>query len=124
MMNPPIHRQHETTSLSEIEGQRCLAFQAVSAADEKCYGPLYLQLTSGWHRFYLDAGLLFWEEGPAPDPENDLLEGEHYLDLAVKLRVVGSTVAKVKMAYCRLMMKFANGACLLLKNGVQEWGQK
>lgn len=115
-------RQHEDTRFPELRGARCSAFQAVIDARKQHLSLLYIQLSGAWYRFYLDAGLLFWEEGSGPEPEDDLLQGEQYTDLGETLRVVGAAVDDIWMHDSQLMMQFQNGARLVLKNGPQDGG--
>lgn len=117
-----IRRQHETTTIPELRGARCSAFRAVRERESGFVGPLYLKLDEVWHRFYLDAGLLFWEEGPSPEPEEDLLEDEQYVDLAAELRVGGARVREIAMDECQAVLAFENGARLVLRNRVQSEG--
>ena len=56
---------------------------------------MYLKLEEKWHRFYLDACCLFWHEGRPPDPENDLEDGDEYVDWGAQLGVVGSGLCVV-----------------------------
>src|ERR1041385_8451894 len=101
----PIQRQHERTSFPELRGAVCSGFKAV--ADEQCkfYSLFFIRFTEIWHRFYLDAGLLFWEEGTGPDPENDLLDGEHYADIGEQLCAIGVPITDIEMADSRLTMQ-------------------
>jgi hypothetical protein len=85
-------------------------------------GLLYLELSGVWHRFYLDAGLLFWEEGACPDPDDDLLEGERYVDLGEALCVVGVAIGDIEMNDSQLMLRFENGARLVLRSMAQDVG--
>lgn len=122
MKTHPIRRQHDDTSLPELVGACCTAFRAVTRRRDQRFGPLYLQLSGVWHRFYLDAGLLFWEEGPGPDPEDDLLEGERYTDLAEALHAAGAAIREVEMHDCQLTLRFENGGRLVLRNQVEDDG--
>lgn len=116
------HRQHEDTSLPELRGARCSAFCAVTDEQKQHLNVLYLQLSGTWHRFYLDAGLLFWEEGSGPEPEDELLEGERYTDLGETLRVIGASIDEINMRDSQLTLQFQNGARLVLSNGPQDDG--
>ena len=122
MTTRKIRRQDEITSIPELRGARCSAFKAVQDDTAGFVGPLYIELAGAWHRFYLDAGLLFWEQGQTPDPDDDLLDGEAYTDLVTALRVKGEAVSEIGMADCLLSIKFENGARLVLKHGVQDDG--
>jgi hypothetical protein len=85
-------------------------------------GPLYIELAGASHRFFLDAGILFWEEGLSPDPEDDLVDDEAYTDFGAALCVEGVAISEIDMADCLLTLKFTNGASLVLKHGVQDEG--
>ena len=115
---PPVRRQHETTSIPELVGLECSAFDIVQNRETGCVGPAYLLLGGRWHRFFLDAGLLFWEEGPCPDPDDDLLENENYFDLGHALGVIGAPVQAIEMHECVFTIGFATGARLVLQSDV------
>ncbi len=115
----PIRRQHEATVMSEIEGAVCAEFLAVVGSNETLR-LLYIVLNGAWHRFYLDAGLLFWAEGEEPDPEDELLEDEVFVDLAEKLRCKGDAVRDVTFGNGTLRMEFARGSRLRLHDGVRD----
>ena len=117
-----IRRQHENTSFPELRGACCSAFRAVICERDQRLGLLYIQLSGVWHRFYLDAGLLFWEEGSSPDPEDDVLEGERYTDLGEALCVVGIAIEEIDMHDSQLTLQFENEARLVLRNRAQDVG--
>jgi len=116
----PIRRQHEETNIPELRGATCSAFKAVQTTTFIVL--LFVRLDEARHRFYLDAGLLFWDEGSAPDAEGDLLDGEAYRDLAVELDVLEKTVDEIIMRDDHLTLTFRNGARLVLKEGVRDEG--
>ena len=87
-------------------------------------GPMYIQLSGVWHRFYIDAGCLFWAEGHAPEPEDDLLDGDIYVDLGESLHVIDTTVSSIRMADCELLVEFGNGGRLELREAVQDEGTR
>jgi len=120
----PIRLQHEAAKLHELSGATCSMFCAIENAETGFVGPLYLKADNRWHRFYLDAGLLFWEEGPEPDPVEDLLEGERYVDLGVVLGVTGQRLADVEMSNSQLRIEFREGARLLLEHGPRDQGTR
>ncbi|CAN5629439.1 hypothetical protein BH09VER1_BH09VER1_14630 [soil metagenome] len=117
-----ISRQHETTTLEELEGKLCSEFLVVYDAKLKKYGCCYMNVEGVFHRFYLDAGLLFWRSHRSPDPENDLGEGDCYVDFGKKFKVAGINVVNISMGNCRLDIRFENGVEILLKNEVQGIG--
>ena len=122
MSSDPIYRQDEETSIPELYGQRCTAFGAVVRSRDAHWGPVHLQLDGRWHRFYLDAGLLFWVEIPAPTIEDDLSDGETYQDIGASLRVLGAFVAKIEMHDCTFVLEFGTGARVVLRCRVEDDG--
>lgn len=114
-----IFRQHETTRIVELEGVTCEAFRAVRpVADANSLSILYLKAQNVWHRFYLDAGLLFWKEGAAPDPDDDLRDNEYYCDMADALKVKDVAIRSIIMADDVCTIEFANEAVLTLRHEV------
>ena len=91
-------------------------FQIVYSRDPVGVGPMYLKLDDTWHRFYLDAAVLFWEEGPQPDQDDDLLENDEYVDWGQQLGVMGIAVSEITMMDSVLTMRFDNGAEVVLKH--------
>ena len=122
MSTKPIHRQDEETTIPELYGQRCSAFGAVVRSRDGHWGLAYLQLDGGWHRFYFDAGLLFWSEIPAPNLEDDLGDGQDYRDIGVSLRVLDAAITRIEMRDCTLVLEFGTGARVVLRCGVENDG--
>jgi hypothetical protein len=118
----PISRQSGTTSLPELRGLPCSEFLAVADRDAGLLTLLHLRLGTVWHRFFLDAGLLFWAEGSAPDAGDDLLDGEEHLDLAVALRIRGVAVHAITMRDGLLTLEFGNSARLVLRHEMDGTG--
>jgi hypothetical protein len=73
-----------------------------------------------WHRFYLDAGLLFWEEGVAPDPDDEVLEGETLEDVGRGLGIVGVPILKIEMSAGRFVVGFGGGGRIVLECGEED----
>lgn len=118
-----ITRQHDETSMTEIVGQNCERFIAVCNNDEM-YNIFYLELSNVYHRFFLDAGLLFWRSGENPDEEDDLYGGDRYVDLGREYDLVGSSVASIIFQNDRLEMKFSNDVSLSFEGGVDDVGAR
>ena len=116
MTTSSVRRQSESTIISELSGHHCSSFFGIRSESDSSLELLFLQVEGIWHRFYLDAGLLFWEETEGPDPEEDLLEGERYVDLASELHVAGVGISEIRMSDNRLLLRFENGARLLLEH--------
>lgn len=109
-----IVRQHDTTSLTEIYGQECNNFLAIIDLDG-LVGPMFLYIDQQWHRFFLDAGVLFWCQGMAPT-DDELLEGERYVNWAEYLSIIGSHVTLLTFQSSQLELLFDNGARLVLEH--------
>ncbi|MEM6731842.1 MAG: hypothetical protein AAF658_09810 [Myxococcota bacterium] len=109
-MKSLVERQHASTRVSEVEDRACSAFFVVRDTATDTVGPMYAKLDGEWHRFYLDAGLLFWRQGIAPDEEDDLLDGDEYFDLFDFLRLDGARIETVKMDKGLLTIRFETGA--------------
>lgn len=119
MKKPPkelVRRQHEETQIPEVCGLPCSRFQAVCSREPADPGPVYLKLQDTWHRFYLDAGLLFWEEGTKPDRDDDILDGDEYVDWGQQLGVLGVAASEITMKDSELVIRFDNGAEIVLKH--------
>jgi len=71
---------------------------------------LFTVLDDTWHRFFLDAGLLFWREGHGLAPVNDLGDGDTYRDLGAELGVCGSRLRELRFDAGTLIVQFDNGA--------------
>ncbi len=111
-----IRRQDFSTQIHELRGDRCEQFLAVASCENPLILPLfYLKVNGRWHRFYLDAGLLFWAEGEAPDEDDDLLDNEYYRDIGHDFQVVGIPIHTITFAECVLTLAFANGMTLVFE---------
>ena len=118
-----ITRQHDETSMTEVAGQNCERFIAVCNNDE-IYYIFYLKLSNVYHRFFLDAGNLFWRSGENPDEEDDLDGGDRYVDLGREYDLVGSSVSSIIFQNDRLEMKFSNDVSLLFEEGINDVGAR
>lgn len=110
----PISRQHGNTAVAELAGSTCQKFLAVTDANECSVSLMFMQVSNVWHRLFLDAGLLFWEEETGPDADNDLGDDEKYTDLGARLKVNGGTIELIRMTDGVLLVIFTNSACLEL----------
>ena len=105
-----IERQHDDTEIHELVGKTCDALIAVQpAGDPSSVLIMYMRVGDQWHRFYLDAGLLFWREGPAPDAEDDLDADHIYSDVGAQIGAAGLTLQSVRMRDRRLRIRFDGG---------------
>lgn len=93
-----ITRQHSETEMQELYGKTCHALLAVVEEEKNNIAYfLYLRTDKTWHRFSLDAGVLFWDENEAPDPEDDISGSVVYRELGTELKLVNKTLNKIKM---------------------------
>ncbi len=99
-----VSRQDELTEVSELYCRVCDRLLAVAPASLDVVTFFYALVEGVWHRFYLDAGLLFWDEGQAPEEEEDLYEGDTYVDLSTRLNVVGKAIEEIRMANGRPLL--------------------
>lgn len=112
-----ITRQHSDTTITELHGQVCESLIGPGRSPDEPVLFMFLKIEGGnWHRFDIDINVLFWQEGAAPDPEDDLDEGEQYIDYGLYYRVNGATIRLIEMRDCgkqaRLTMSFDNGSSL------------
>jgi hypothetical protein len=121
MATPEITRQHDETLMEEIIGETCENFIAVY---DEYYLIFYIKLSGSYHRFYTDAGLLFWRSGESPDEDDDLYGGGRYVDLGEKYDLVGRSVERIAYANDHLEVKFSNGLGLLFVSGVDDVGAR
>jgi hypothetical protein len=113
--NMSISRQDWETDLTELHGAVCDRLLAVPGKAPDFVIVLYLLADGVWYRFFLDAHLLFLDEGLGPDPEDDLGEAESYLDLSSRLPCSGGRIEEFAMRDGTLSVRFSTGASLILR---------
>ena len=115
-----VVRQDEETTVPEVCGIPISEFKVYFHSEDPIeVGVLFLRLGDIWHRFFLDAGLLFWKNA-APDPENDLDDGQDYINWGEELKVIGATLSEVDFRDEILRMRFDNGAEVVLQDFIRE----
>lgn len=119
MTKSEISRQHDDTSMTELVGFACQNLIAVCEGDDDNYIIFYLKLADCWHRFFLDAGLLFWRSDNEPDADDDLGDDGRYVDLGNAYGIVGASVESIVFQNDLLEMKFSNGARLLFESNFE-----
>lgn len=117
-----ITRQHLETRMTEIFGKACESFVAVFDQETALYSPFYMTISGVSHRFFLDAGLLFWSSHREPDEDDDLLDSDVYVDFGKQYDLAGSRIESVDFAHDLLSMRFSNGVRLNFMGGVDECG--
>lgn len=106
-MEKVISRQHSETEIPEIVGKTCDSILAVGGSIIGNILIFYVSLGGMWLRIFLDAGALFVDVCEGPDPEDDLDDGEKYLDLITiyGLKKEEISVASMKDGVFRLGFK-------------------
>ena len=85
---------------------------------------VYLQVDNKqWHRFFIDAGVLFWKIVDRPDNWDTKVEDEHHYpqtDMAEQYGLVGreieSITSKNRGLVSELQVRLSGGIILVLKN--------
>jgi len=111
-----ITRQHSNTVVTELEGRKCSELLATPGADVDEVEVLYLCLDERWYRAYIDVGVLFLNESPGPDPEDDLEPAAKYVDLGQIHGVHGAKVRELRMGDGVLRLTFDSGEPLILRD--------
>jgi len=118
-----VTRQHDETELTEVLGHLCEDFVAVFSPDIECYEILYIKLSGVFHRFFVDAGLLFWASDAAPDENDDLSEGtDQYVNLAERYNLSGLRIDGLRFSDFRLGLKFSNDTQLAFEGRGMDSG--
>jgi hypothetical protein len=110
-----LSRQDADTEMTELLGRTCEQLVVLPAESEIVV--FYTRIDGAWHRFFLDAGLLFWREGGRPDSEEDLDGEESYADLAAELNLMGATFTALAFHDGFLELTFSNGARIVCSEG-------
>jgi hypothetical protein len=110
-----LTRQDADTDMSELLGSTLEQLVVVPAEGEILV--FYARVDGAWHRFYLEAGLLFWREGSRPDSEEDLDGEESYSDISAELNLTGASFTALGFHDGFLELAFSNGARLVCSEG-------
>ena len=110
-----LTRQDADTDVNELLGLTCEQLVVVPSDGEILV--FYARVDGGWHRFYLEAGLLFWREGSRPDSEEDLDGEESYSDISAELNLTGAAFTSLGYHDGLLELTFSNGARLVCTEG-------
>jgi hypothetical protein len=110
-----LTRQDADTDVNELLGLTCEQLVVVPSDGEILV--FYARVDGGWHRFYLEAGLLFWREGSRPDSEEDLDGEESYSDISAELNLTGASFITLGYHDGLLELAFSNGARILCSEG-------
>lgn len=102
-----VHRQHRRTVITELANKDCQKLLAVAGSVSSDVVVLYLLVDSKWHRVYIDVGVLFWEEGLAPDVEEDGIGPDYqYYDLLKEYDIESGMIECITMENRTLVIRF------------------
>jgi hypothetical protein len=106
-------RQHDDTEVIEWYGHPCE--QLLLLVDESG-DPLifFAMIANSWHRFYLDAGILFWREIVALSLEDELEQGDKVVDLGKDLAWSGRNFEEIRMKDNQLTIRVSGGGKLVV----------
>jgi hypothetical protein len=105
-----VARQHSETELSEIAGDVVERILAVRGTGNDGLVLFYVFIRGFWLRIFLDAGVLFLNVCDGPNAEDDLSEGDEYLDLSENYGINGEEVSKAFMKNGVFRIAFKSGA--------------
>ena len=112
--------------IPSLAGQQCVALLSLQYwyANELAADPtvLFLKVAGGpWHRFSIDAGVVFWRIVDAPDEPEE--EGEHrwvLTDIGAAYGLVGKTLVRVAPFDLpgggEMRLEFEDTPALILRN--------
>lgn len=100
--------QHAEAELLQLTGLVCNALLAVQNGRTGSVEACYLQIAGIWHQAVVQNGILYWEEGEAPFPDNDLLNDGTYVDIAAHEDLAGQLISHIHMHQNVLSVGFVN----------------
>jgi len=105
-----VIRQHAETEISELYGLMCERFLVTRSSKKPDHVSLcYLRVADVWHRFCLDAGLLFWRQGAPSHPDDSLFEDEERIDLGTAWDIAGQVIERISYHDEELRFVVENG---------------
>ncbi len=119
-----IHLQHFEADVTELQGATCERFLSMKSKEaDGSFMPsvFWLKIYGGaWHRFFIDAWVLFWDEREEYENESDFdfvlfdLGSEHGLDGIKIVSVIMEQTPEVADFESCLTLLFADGrACII-----------
>ncbi|MEO1035112.1 MAG: hypothetical protein AAFX44_06080 [Pseudomonadota bacterium] len=115
-----ILSQSSATELHEIIALQCSKVLAAPGSQKNVGYSLYMFLGELWLWVFIQAGLLFVDECNGPDPEDDLQDGEDYLDAGQHVFDSAPTITSAVMADDVFRMTFSSGASLMTLHEVSN----
>ncbi len=115
-----ISRQHCETEISEIKGKKCDNILAVCGATKEFVILFYMEIEGVWLRVFLDNSVLFVDTRETPDAEDDLDDGEEYINLADLHKVRNDKIERATMKNGVFELMFSKGAIFRFKEQNDE----
>lgn len=106
--------QHSCAEISEILGLIPDKFIAVKSDCGSCISHFYLLFGELWVRGCLDVGVLFLDPCAHPDEDDDLEEGESYLDILDEFNLGAEEITSASMKNGVLKIQFGLSIQVLL----------
>ncbi|MEZ8083715.1 hypothetical protein [Enterovibrio norvegicus] len=103
-----IIRQHSETEISELKGHHCDQLIGVGSTVSNGLSLFFIFVSGVMYKFFIDEGVLTWEES-LQNPEDDLYDGESYIDLVSHFGIPRSgELRKIEMSDSTLKIHFPN----------------
>jgi hypothetical protein len=103
-----IWRQDWETTIPQLSGSTVSEIQGVGPGGDAGLCFYYLRCNLGWYRFFVDEGMLVWSP-VAPDPEDDLTDGENYADIISQFNLPTPLIlSHIEMKDGRLVLQFGD----------------
>jgi hypothetical protein len=91
-----IYREHDDTQIPELVDSICNEFFGVGRKFNAGMTIFFISLSGVFYRFFIDESILFWDVGNQ-DPEDDLSEGEKYIDIASKYNLKNLKITNIQI---------------------------
>jgi len=110
-----ITRQHNETEFPELAGKYCERILGVGTDITDEFSIFFIVISGIMYKFFIDEGVLFWDKC-LQDPEEDLDEGERYVDILPSFRLNSANVVKIEMKNKKLLVQLDKGTILFEDN--------
>lgn len=119
-MTDRITRQHSETDIPELVGYPLEKIIALKGEAKNSAALFYLFIKGMWFKVFLDNAVLFFDDCDGPDHEDDLEEGEEYLDIANYHHLDGEIVSAASMKNGVFCIGFKSGTELVFEEVGKE----
>jgi len=88
-----INRQHHTTQIPQLVGKECEELIGIGNSIQEGIYLFFIKLSGDYYRFFIDEGVLFWDEAT----KEDLDEEDGYLDLLLYYKTKLGKIKNISM---------------------------